>query len=156
MTTCTHREVVVAKGALPVVTAHTTKRTSSRVMIERLWFGDFVLLHSAAHAMTILTTQTLVAIVLGVTEADFERSRHLVWAHVATQFVTDAAGGNIAVTCLCLWAMTLETGCVRVRANRNRQRDAAASRSMATRAIHALVTRVVEFHVEADQTREWF
>lgn len=88
-------------------------------MIKRLWFGDFVL-HSAAHAMTILTTQAFIAIVLSVTEADFERASYLVWAHIATELMAYAAGGNVAIAGLCLRAVTLETGCVRVGANGDR------------------------------------
>ena len=90
MTTCAYREVVVSKRTLPVMTAHTTKRTCPRVVIERLWCGHF-LLNATAHAMTSLTTQTLIPIVLFVTEADPEGSGHLVWADVATEFMAHAA-----------------------------------------------------------------
>lgn len=88
MTTCAYREVVVSKRTLPVMTAHTTKRTCRCVVIEWLWCGHFI----TTHAMTGFTTQTLIPIVLLVTEADLEGTGHLVWAHVAAEFMADAAG----------------------------------------------------------------
>src|ERR1044072_5191769 len=117
MTTCAYREVVISKCSLPVMTAHTTKRACRRVMIERLWCGHFI----TAHAMTGFTTQTLIPIVLFVTEADLEGAGHLVRTDVAPEFMAHAAGRNVAIAGVRLWAMTLKAGRVRTEANGDRQ-----------------------------------
>src|SRR5690349_5300640 len=109
------------------MTAHTTKRTCRRVVIEWLRCGHFI----TADAMTGFATQT----VLFVTESDFECSGHLVWARVAADFMAHAAGRDIAIACLRAWTVTSKTSRVCVEADRDRQSHAAASGSMAASAI---------------------
>jgi hypothetical protein len=82
------------------MTTHTTKRTCPRVVIQRLRFGDFVLRNSTEDAMTIFAVQTLIAIVLLVTEAYSERARHLGWACIAAELMAHATGGNVATALL--------------------------------------------------------
>jgi hypothetical protein len=141
MTTFAYREVVAAKRTLPVMTTHATKRTLRRVMIKRLRCCYFI----SAYAMTIIAT----AIVLCVTEAKSERARCLAWARVTTGFMTHTTRRDVAIAGLRLRTVTLKTGGVRVEADWDRQRHAAASWSMAVRTRDSTVTRMVEFHVEA-------
>ena len=150
MTTCAHGEVVAAKRALAVMTTHATESAGGRVVIERLRRGYFI----RAHAMAVVTVQAFVAIVLCVTEAELERARRLAGAHGTAELVTHTARRNVAITRLRLRTVTLKTVCVRVESDGDRQRHAAARRSMAVRTANSRVTRVIEFHVEAGQGGE--
>ena len=97
MTAIAYREVVAAKGTLPVMTTHATKRTSRCVMIKRLRRGHFIRLKSTAYAMTIIATQAFVPIVLRVTETNSEGTGGLTRAVVTTELMTHTARRNIAV-----------------------------------------------------------
>ena len=91
MTTIAYRKVVAAKGTLPVMTTHATKRTSRCVMIKRLRRGHFIRLKSTAYAMTIIATQAFVPIVLRVTETNSEGTGRLARALVTTELMAHAA-----------------------------------------------------------------
>src|SRR5690349_4317092 len=97
MTTFAYRKVIAAKRPLAVMTTHATKRTSSCVVIQRLRRRYFVCLKSTTHVMTIIATEPFVPIVFAMTETHFESTRALIWACVTTEFMTQAAGRDIAV-----------------------------------------------------------
>src|ERR1044072_249734 len=145
MTTLAYREVVAAKRALPVMTTHTTKRTLRRVMIERPRRRHF----TRPHAMTLIATQPLISIVLRVTETNSEGAGRLARAHVTTELMPHATRRDISIAGFRLRPMTLKTGGVCIEANGNRERHATASRSMTARTRASIVTRMIEFHVEA-------
>ena len=97
MTAIAYREVVAAKGTLPVMTTHAAKGTSRCVMIKRLRRGHFIRLKSTAYAMTIIATQSFVPIVLRVTETNSEGTGRLTRAVVTTELMTHTTRRNIAV-----------------------------------------------------------
>lgn len=159
MTALADGEVIIAKGALAVMTSGATLRASGGVMIQRFWRGDLSPLRQAgADLMTIGAVG--LGIVLGVAEADTERRHILRRARVATQLMTSAARRDVAPTRLRARRVTTEAGCVRIEISRDGHRRTAARRTMArhtTDVAHCQVFRVIELHPETHQPRrKWF
>ena len=77
MTTLAYREIVAAKRSFPVMARHAAKPARSSVMIQRLRRRHFVSLHTGSGAMTIVTVQAFVPVVLLVAKANFKSARHL-------------------------------------------------------------------------------
>jgi hypothetical protein len=96
MTTRAYREIITAKRALSVMARHTAK-PAPRVMIQRLWCCHFVSLPTAQGAMTIVTAQTLVSVVLLVAESDFESACHLTCASEPPRLVAHTARRDISI-----------------------------------------------------------
>ena len=73
--------------------------------------------------------------------------------------MASAAGRDITAVRLRLPGVTTVAGSMRVKACRNRKRDAAPRRAMTGRAgkgAHFHVTRVIELHIETSEARERF
>lgn len=66
-------------------------------MIERLRCRHFIVRTAGPHAMTIVAIQTLIAAVVGVTEANPECARDLAAANITARLMTHAARGNISI-----------------------------------------------------------
>ena len=108
--------------------------------------------------MTVITTQAGVLTVLRMTETDAKSRSHLRCAGVTPKFMTNAARGNLLLSGLRLRTVTLEAGHMRIESGRDAHCDAATTGTMttsATNAAHARVTRMIEFHVEAIESRKW-
>ena len=84
MAPCANRKVVTAKGSLPVVTRHATKRARRSVMIKRLRCADLSSRYAGADLVTFTASQSFVLVVLRMTETDAERLGHLPGTHVTT------------------------------------------------------------------------
>jgi len=97
MTTLTIRKVITTKSSLAVMTRHTSERARSGVMIERLR-RCYPILVVRTYAVTIVTTQTLVAVVLFMTEANLESPRRLTAATIWTSLVAQTTRGNVTLT----------------------------------------------------------
>lgn len=68
--------------------------------------------------------------------------------------MTNTARRNVAAVDLCLRLVTRKARVVGVNSSRNRQRDAAIQRPMATATLRSWVQRVIEPAAEASQRRK--
>ena len=153
--TFTNRKVIAAKRALTVMASHTALSSTRGMVIGRLGSSDLApLWQSRFHLMTIIAGQLLRRPVFGVAEVHTKGGGPLGSSRVAAELVAGTTRGNIPAPRFRAWHMTAITSRMRVEANRNRQRDAAPCRTVAsgaTHTAHVQVSRVIEVHAEALQ-----
>jgi len=148
------REIVTAKGPLPVVTGNATKRAGRSMVVKRL---RCTYLNSLRHAgpdpMTFIAGQSFRLIVLCMAEAHPKCLGVFARADMTTRLVTNAAGRNVPIARLSARSVALITGIMSVQSRGNCHGHAGARRSMTNNATnaaaHSRVARVIEFHVEA-------
>ena len=158
MTTLASREIVTAKSSLPVMARHATKRAWSSVMIQRLRRCHFVSLRAGTDAMTIVTVQSLVPVVLLMAEADFESASHLACSCEPARFVAHAARRDISITRFRLRAMAFKarTMCAETRGNGHCHTTTRRSMTAGTGTALAYMSGMGELHIEAAQPGKSF
>ena len=98
-------------------------------------------------------------LMLGMTETDAKRRHQFRRSRITPQLMTSAARRNIATAGLRARRVAPITSSVRIKAGGYRHRHSGARGLMTSRAAniaHFQMSRVIEFHSEALQTRERF
>jgi hypothetical protein len=90
VTAFANAEVIIAKGALPVMTAHTTLPASGRMMIKRFRLRNLAALrHTGPNLMTFITRSLFMLV---VTETYAKGLRGLRCPRIWAELVTRTAG----------------------------------------------------------------
>jgi len=153
------REIITTKSPLPVVTRHATKSARRSMVIKRLWRCYLIWPRRAgSNPMTFVASQSFRLIVLCMAEAEAECRSCFARANITTGFVAHSAGRNIPIARPGAWAVALVTSDMRIYSGRNRHGHTAGAGAMTSdtaNTAHFEVTRMIESHTEAFETRKW-